>query len=125
MSFGAVKIQSKMGKGSDPSIEDPLYMIRMPADRSFYTIYTDRKYVPIFFATLHLSALARGLAAASQFASLTQPDRLATGASRSSWSRGLLRPLRGSACGLGQPDAFGAGASPYGSRPPTRGGYDS
>ena len=40
MSFGAVKIQSKMGKGSDPSIEDPLYMIRMPADRSFYTIYT-------------------------------------------------------------------------------------
>ena len=39
------------------------------------------------------------------------------------WLRGPLRPLRGSTCGLGQPDAFGAGTSPYGSQPPTRGGY--
>ena len=42
---------------------------------------------------------------------------------RSAWSRGPLRPLRGSAFGLGQPDDFVAGASPYGSRPPSRGGY--
>ena len=40
---------------------------------------------------------------------------------RSAWSRVLLRPLRGSAFGLGQPDDFVAGASPYGSRPPSRG----
>ena len=39
---------------------------------------------------------------------------------RSAWSRGLLRPLRGSTFGLGQPDDFVAGASPYGARPPTR-----
>ena len=32
---------------------------------------------------------------------------------RTFWlSRVPLRPLRGSACGLGQPDAFGAGAFP-------------
>ena len=42
---------------------------------------------------------------------------------RSACSRGLLRPLCGSACGLGQPDASGAGASPQGSRTPSRGGY--
>ena len=42
---------------------------------------------------------------------------------RSARSRGPLRPLRGSTCGLGQPDAFGAGTSPYGSRQPARGGY--
>jgi hypothetical protein len=42
---------------------------------------------------------------------------------RSACSRGLLRPLRGSAFGLGQPDDFVAGASPHGSRTPARGGY--
>ena len=31
--------------------------------------------------------------------------------------------LRGSAFGLGQPDDFVAGASPHGSRTPSRGGY--
>ena len=54
---------------------------------------------------------------------LGQPDRFATGESRSAWSLGLLRPLRGSTFGLGQPDDFVAGASPHGSRPPSRGGY--
>ena len=34
-----------------------------------------------------------------------------------------MRPLRGSAFGLGQPDDFVAGASPHGSRTPARGGY--
>jgi len=43
--------------------------------------------------------------------------------SRSACSRGLLRPLRGSAFGLGQPDDFVAGASPHGSRTTARGGY--
>ena len=43
--------------------------------------------------------------------------------SRSACSRELLRPLRGSAFGLGQPDDFIAGASPHGSRTPARGGY--
>ena len=42
---------------------------------------------------------------------------------RSACSRGPLRPLRGSAFGLGQPDDFVAGASPHGSRTPARGGY--
>ena len=32
--------RSNIEKGSGPSIGDPLYMIRMPADCSFYTIYT-------------------------------------------------------------------------------------
>ena len=51
------------GKGSDPSIEDPLYMIRMPADRSFYTIYTfftaktSRK--PLLLSALASLGLAR------------------------------------------------------------------
>ena len=44
---------------------------------------------------------------------------------RSACSRGPLRPLRGSTCGLGQPDAFGAGTSPHGSRTPARGGYEN
>ena len=41
--------------------------------------------------------------------------------SRSACSRGLLRPLRGSAFGLGQPDDFVAGASPHVSRTPRKG----
>ena len=40
---------------------------------------------------------------------------------RSACSRGPLRPLRGSAFGLGQPDDFVAGASPHGSRTPAMG----
>ena len=42
---------------------------------------------------------------------------------RSAYSRRPLRPLRGSRFALWQPDAFGAGASPHGSRTPARGGY--
>ena len=42
---------------------------------------------------------------------------------RSACLRGPLRPLRGSAFGLGQPDDFVAGASPHGSQTPARGGY--
>ena len=42
---------------------------------------------------------------------------------RSACLRRLLRPLRGSGFALGQPDAFGAGASPHGSQTPARGGY--
>ena len=49
-----------------------------------------------FMLGVMLSALARGLAAASQFASLTQPDRFATGASRSAWLATNREPrLRG------------------------------
>ena len=36
----AISAIAVLAKGSGPSIEDSLYMIRMPADCSFYTIYT-------------------------------------------------------------------------------------
>ena len=42
---------------------------------------------------------------------------------RSACSRGALRLLRSSRYARTQPDAFGAGSSPHGSRPPARVGY--
>ena len=54
-------------KGSGPSIEDSLYMIRMPADCSLYTIYTfyTASSLHLHLYTAHQSTILHGFFSAS------------------------------------------------------------
>ena len=68
----------------------------------------ERRYYTTNPGAVTLRALGAGLARTVDCG--TPPAGTLRGVSRRSPKRGLLRPLRGSACGLGQPDRFATGA---------------
>ena len=85
-------------------------LLRLPVTPAFAFVVANytKSFVWLSIPRRALRALGAGLARTVDCGN--PPAGTLRGVSRRSPERGLLRPLRGSACGLGQPDRFATGA---------------